>query len=717
MRLIHASKTKMTSLALCLLLGSTDLLFSQQEFFQDVPVAWSELKKPRIPEVPAQYAENDLVILDDHTEFRFFENNRYLSRHLLIRINTAKGLSELVNFKLPESFDPAYDAFWSRQGRSARITSPYIPDFRLRKFSVRKHVSGQWRQMKFKDRYEKVRWTKAGGEFWDEDIPVLQIQDLKAGDVIQIYYEAGFEKAYGENLFYFYAAHPKLSAEYVFVYNVDRPFADHLFSMAVNVPDSLVSKTRQDAGDKIMITQRVRLNDVAPVNYPANSFEAKTLPHVYVNLNFMRVLRESLPSDGGGRLNEYEYIKPRHFEWIFLKDTGNHYTRIYDKHYTGLRKFVATLPPLHPDSANLGFFRAFCDTINRFRYITRNHLYYNESHLYHVSTIDHLSRRRIVGSPRNLCRDILNDNQIFYYQATIQDRRFGEHNPYYRVHYAYEQDMIAIPSGSSYLYFLLRPGGVPYHVNELPFYLEGSLAALYPRNFQKKDTAKQEKFFKFIKTHKGTYNVNARTENTTVKILTEEKRAELVCKESLSGQFSTLLRHLYLNEYIDSTVSAHYFRKCTDKPFSSETRTRLSSKVTEFPFRYTFNCSQNIRLDAPGYLDLSNWFSFTLGSGMLPEPPTHDYFFDFEFSDGYNFLLDFDRPVQLKNQNAFRKKTDNAYFELDSEIVKQSDNAFLLRVKLLVKQPFIPLEDMTLLMDLVRDLDALNRFRLEYSGA
>jgi hypothetical protein len=254
---------------------------------------------------------------------------------------------------------------------------------------------------------------------------------------------------------------------------------------------------------------------------------------------------------------------------------------------------------------------------------------------------------------------------------------------------------------------------VKYHLNELPFYLEGALGALQPRNFQPDIKDKESQYFKFIKTHKGTYNENTRTENATVRISLDSLKANLVIKESLSGQFSTTLRHYYLGDYIDSTVAPYYFRKCTDKPLSSNAKIRLSSHITDFPFRYTFNCSEKISLYNAGFIDMKNWFSFPLSKSVFPEMPLHDYYFDFDFSDSYNFQLDFGKPVELANVQTFSRNISNDLFELESAIVKNSESSYLVKVRLAVKDMHVPADKAPLLMDLVKNLDELNSYLLE----
>ncbi len=686
--------------------------FSQMAFFNNEPINWQEFKKVDVPAEFSKYTNDDAVIIDDKTEFWFYQNNHKIMRLMTFFIANDRGLQALKSIRLPESFDVAFDANFHKQGRLSRIKSPYLNNYQVLKFSARKFSSGKWSQIKFNNKYERVRWIKQTGEFGDEDISVFDIQDVKTGDVVQIYYESSFENSYGSNLFYFYSKYPKINVEYTFNYKVDLFFSKYDFVLPINIHDSLWVRKRTLKEKELHITDKIEFKNIKPINYLSNSNEGKNLPHVFVDMSFIPMIRESYP-DGWSRVFDYGVIKTKHFEWLFLSDTVNTFTKVYDKYSAAIRKFSSSLPTLTNDTSSTMFFKALCDTFNSFRYYTKNDLFYNQSHLYELSSTEHLAKRRLVGSSTKLCKDILNENRIFYYKANLQDKRYGEHTVYYRAHYAYEWEFLAIPNKKSYIYFIPRLAGVKYLLNELPFYLEGSLASLYPLNFQKSDSAKEEKYFKFIKTHKGSYNENTRTENATVKINLDNLTADFICKESLSGQFSTILRHLYLNDYIDSTISPHYFKRCIDKPSITEPKIRLSSKISDFPFRYSFNCSGKIALPTNNSLQLKNWFSFVLSAKAIPEAPTHDYYFDFDFSDVYNFLLEFNSPTQIENAEAFTKKINNSYFELESGIIKNGETSYLLKVKLLLKQTSIPLKDIQQLMDLIAELEFLNTFSLK----
>ncbi|MES2681620.1 MAG: hypothetical protein V4635_17120 [Bacteroidota bacterium] len=689
-------------------------LIAQKNFFGEEPVLWESNKPYVIPAEYENYLRSDVVVLEDHTSFYFYSStNERLVRKIVLRINNKNGLEAAGNHKLPESFDRAYDAHLFKQGRQARIGTPFISEYHINHFAARKFAAGKWSEVPFKLKYETIRWIKSSGEFADDQVSTFQLQNLSIGDIVEIYYDAAFNSNYGSNLFYFNGRYPKLKVEYDFIYKVNKRFAGYAFICPVNIKDSVISKTITDQKEDVIKTDKILLKNLSGINYGANSFESKTIPHVFADFRFYRVVNNSYPVDGG-RLYEIDYIRPRNFEWLVIADTNNYYTRIYDKQFASIRKFVSTLPPSGKDSTNKIFFKALCDTFNNFRYISSNHLFYNESNLYDVYSADHLLKRRLIEhSLIKVYKDILNDNKIFYYSVNVQDNRYGEHSLSNRSHYAYENSLICIPNGKSYIYFMPRFNGIKYHLNELPFYFEGSLAALYPHNFQEEVKNKDDKFFKFIKTHKGTFNENTRTENVTVKISIDSLKTTLAIKESLSGQFSTVIRHLYLNEFIDSTIAPLYFKRCTDKPNAIGAKVKLSSHIGEFPFRYTFNCSERIPMQNKQALDIRHWFSFIISKHSFPELPTHDYYFDFDFTDTYNFLLDFDSAVEIRNLANFTKKINNDFFELESEIIKNSDSNYLLKVRLAVKERKIPVEKVGLINELVETLEELNNFSLE----
>ena len=437
------------------------------------------------------------------------------------------------------------------------------------------------------------------------------------------------------------------------------------------------------------------------------------MPHVCTDFNYYRTMVKYEDK-------QYYFTKTsraKNFEWPNYHDTSvKEMPRIYDKHFTAIKKCVATLPYSGSDSQNLQLMKAFCDSINNYRYITPNQLFYNESQLYELPVGEHLLKRRLTGHTlRKIYSDIFRESHLFYYLVNIQDKRLGEHQNKQRAHVAYERNLFAIPIDSQFVFLMPRNDGLKYHLDELPFYYEGANAALIPTNFQQETKNKGGKGFRLIKTKQTSCTDNVRQESATVKISLDSLTARLIIQESLSGQFSTLLRPVYLSDNIDSTVSPNYFKTCLDKPYSSQKKIKRVSTSTEAPFPYTFDCSAKIKLRDTSLLDLNNWFSFTLTRQVIPVQPTYDYYFDFTLSDFYRLQLDFDKPVQLKNRAGFNKKIDNTYFFLESGSDILAENRFVLTVILKIKQTKIPAEEAHLLTDFIEQLEQLNQFKLEFT--
>ena len=84
----------------------------------------------------------------------------------------------------------------------------------------------------------------------------------------------------------------------------------------------------------------------------------------------------------------------------------------------------------------------------------------------------------------------------------------------------------------------------------------------------------------------------------------------------------------------------------------------------------------------------------------------------YDFTDAYNFSLDFDSPTEITNCSGFLNKINNSHFELESEIVKNSETNYLVKVKLMLKDRKLPLEKVDLLTELLGALETINGYSL-----
>ena len=690
---------------------SIPLVRSQNNIYGEGPVNW-ELRKPFVmPAEAEKYAGSDLIILSDLTEFFFYSSTKEkVVRSVKYKINTKKGLEQLKHYKMPESFDHAFDKELFQQGRRARINTPYMREYTIKVFAARKFSRQRWANVTVKERYETQRWIKPTGEFSDEQIMVFDLGKMEIGDVLEIYYESYFDAQYGSNIFYFTAPYPKLTCEYDFVYRMDRFTKDPSFILPINIDPANVYTSKVDYDNYYLVTTKIQLGTQDANNYPLNSFESAKMPHVFADFTYFRSMIKY-------EQNKYLFnrtVKPKNYNWTVSIDTNSkEQIRTYDKQASALRKFLGGLPPAGTDSTNVVFAAALCDTLNNFRYITANQLFYNESALYEHYSGDHLLKRRLAGhSAWKLYQDLFKDARLFYYQVNAQDGRLGEHDPKKHIHFGYENSFIALPFKEGFVYLMPRSDGQKYLFNEVPFYYEDILAAYIPMNVQFAKS-KADKIFRMIKTRTSTQAQNTRTENAAVKVSLDSLSARLLIKEELSGQFYTILRPMYLNENIDSTIAPHYFKKCIDKPGATAKKTKPVSGSHEFPFKHVFDCSGKISFKDSARLSLKNWFSFTLSKRTISEAPHYDYYFDFAQEDSYSFLLEFSRPTEITNLQTFAHSVNNDFFELESKITAEKENTYKVEARFIVKKKIIPKDQTNLLTELVESLDQLNNFTLE----
>ena len=677
-------------------------------------VNWNMGEFYTIPLAANSFSNSDLLILKEFTDFYFYsESNEKISSNITYKVNTEKGLEKLKHFRMPESFDFAFDQELYKQGRNARIKVPYTTDYKVKLFSARKFSNNQWKRVALKRHFEQVRWIKKSGEFANEDVLILDLDSLEINDVVEIYYEAEFKGNYGSNIFYITGPYPKLFCEYKFDYLVDKRIDEVNFILPINVDDGIEQMSKLNRGDYVQVSKNYRFQNLLANTQPFNSLQGNRLPHVCVDFDFYQA-----SSFKYYNFNKNRYIKPNNFEWIVLYDTiVNESVRLYDKHSNNIRKFLNKLPNLQSDTGNFVFYQALMDTLNNFRFITANQIVYNESHLSNLFPDDHLMKRRISNyHVKTLFSNILMEKKQFYYLVNIQDKRLGEHLKEYRSHFAYERNIFAMPIKNSIMYLLPKEDGVKYHFNELPFYYEGVLAAFFPMNFQNTMNDKNPKTFSMIRTGSGNCSDNSRAEICDIAVNRDSLLIRLSMKEKLSGQFSTIIRHKYLNNIIDSTISLHYFKKCTDKPNAFAQKLNLNSFSTVYPFQYNFKASEKIRMFDSSSLSIQNWFSFPLNMSAFKQFCNNDYFFDFDFSDTYNYLFSFNRATEILNKSEFETHLENEYYTLTSEIKQNSTTNYQLLVTLQVQKPSIPKRDLDYLLILLQRLDSLNNITFKLAN-
>jgi hypothetical protein len=435
----------------------------------------------------------------------------------------------------------------------------------------------------------------------------------------------------------------------------------------------------------------------------------KTLPHITASVYTINrhFFNQSLQS--------VKYLYTTKYSWFTIPDSLYKKEKVYDKYGANLRKFIAKFPENIKDSSKILFFSQVIDTINAYKYLSSEQMHYSNDAQYAITASEKLIKRELIEEfIEDTYSDILFEKNVFYYIANVQDRRLGVHTISNRSHEDYELEFIALPVKTSFKFYIPRFNGIKFLPDELPFYYEGSYCALFPKNTKAAIYKNGLQDIKFIKTPISTHNENVRSENAVLKVNIDSSMIHASIKVNLNGQFSTILRHYYNNDPIDSTIKKEYFKKCIYKPNALNQQVKLVSQLKTFPFKTSYTCSENIKISKE-QIDLLDWFSFLLSKENFQEKITQNYYLDFTFTDTYNFMFEFSKPVNILNLDDFNKSLNNDIFEINSSINKQENNKYLLTVTTKAKQYVLPEDKSNYLTEYLNLLAQINSLKLKYT--
>ena len=144
---------------------------AQKTYFGAEAVVWEDNSPYILPTTYEKYVSADLVILDDKTSFYFYaDDHEKIARRLIVKINSAIGLNAFQTYKLPESFDNAFDANLHKQGRAAKIKTPFIFEYQVNKFAARKFSQNKWTDVPLKNSFENIRRIRQSGEYMNDEL-------------------------------------------------------------------------------------------------------------------------------------------------------------------------------------------------------------------------------------------------------------------------------------------------------------------------------------------------------------------------------------------------------------------------------------------------------------------------------------------------------------------------------------------------------------------
>lgn len=653
-------------------------------------------------DVPDSLKDEEAIILNEQLVI----TDNIIRKRIAIKIQNERGLERLRQLQLPENFDLTNPPNWYSQGRFKGRRDPFIYSYKINYFSARiLKPNKKFEEITVKCKSEKVYWVDTTGRRIYDYIHDFNFEDLSVGDILEYTYEALVDWNHAQHVVYPNGIDPKFNYSLDLKVGIRADLKNIELIYDYKIPKNVIKKTVTNKNGDLVRNANYSFDYLKGYNSIENIRPGYTLPSISVNHGSFYALK------GSGNPNVYTMYALDRYKWMLIVDTVK--TNLYDKYHANVRKFIAGFESISDDTTGVFFASQLVDTLNKLKFVSAESMSYGDIPQYALPSSEQLLKGRLTEEFifKNY-RDFLTEKNIFYYSGIMLDKRKGIINMDYRNAYDLEKKIIVIPIGNSFKYYVPRYRGVTYLPDELPFYLEGTKCALMPCSRCAGSSSKLQ--ISFITIPKSNFNENARSESASIKVITDSMRINVFIKENLSGQFSTMLRHYYNNEYIDSTVRESFYKKCYDIPGLSDLVIKKGALQNKFPFRQTYNCSGNIKLNNKGEISLKDWFSFTWSKTQFSKTPNHEIYTEFQQSDYYNLLFEFDKPVEVVNLDDFAKKMMNEYFEITSNLVKQDGNKYLLSVIVKVKQDMVPEKDAVRIMDFVSVLDVINNFKIQY---
>lgn len=684
---------------------------------RDFEYTWKETNPTSIP-VHARWENHPAVILKDERRLSVRGQKSthmyvYLERKMRVKLHSRDGERvPFQTFRLPESWDPFYDARnLPLEKRDERLSADYL-NVRMVFFAARKILPGggtvsvDWTDRFDTDRLEIYQRSEVQFRY------VFDLLGLAPNDEIEIHFKV--EVPYIDNpmLFnyqriFFHHSYP------IQEQRLEVVMPKHNISLITGVkPDSVYTRKRR--------TSRVwHRHNLSPcVNEPGIR-PSLDLPHIVVSLNTQSFRNRTrhylsdqlLPSD-----YTYKTLLNRESNAFWLYRVATRRIEL-DAQTKKLKRFIAGHTSDIPDDLNLAKFARLHEVITEDFSFSWDDAYYEERDMSLEKMGSQVERGQMRDISRyNLYAKMINMLGLSYNTAYMMDSRIGTMTIPYHGNVLFSDFSFAIPDDQNMLnFFYPKRNRFGYGPNEFPFYLAGTPAFLV--NYV--DLHFEDGYFPPLVNLPEMTDENFRQTRLHMEIDTKNRRASGTLDVSLSGQFSTLTRSLFEFGRIDSTINPAYSRIVLDGhdvEWSNLDRTEYNH-FAPFGRRYEvdFNwVDAGQALGGNAYeLPLSNWFNFVTWRDFDRFPRVLPFYPDFVGWDEFVVHLSFDQPVEILNLDELERTVENDFGEFAVQFTKEHPNEISIRAYHSVIAEQVPANQAVLVSQIYGYIQDLNNASLK----
>lgn len=641
-------------------------------------------------EIPKEFSKYNAVIVEE--QISFARSNSGIKRHLRIKIQNNKGLEQYRKICLPESQDPLESVFLVPRYKAESIHYPLGAPNMITYFAARIiKPDGSVKVITPRDSFIKYTWEELGEKSTYYNYFYI-FDDLKVGDEIDIYY--AHREIYYHSTSFNIAFNTWVPYRVFFNSNIPKVQYDLNIRTSIQYAVKFTFENNSEPQDSTFekngtnddVIMHWHFNNLPAISNIWNSHLYEDLPNIKFYGAGDLIVKDSKNESVGVIEYPWNYsLRP----YVGIKKKYNG----YDKRFSSIiayNKLFQEVLANSSDTITINQINNFHEKINhQFKFSYDNEIISGDDILNPRlgKFIENKQLRRI--GRFNLYREILNRFDIPYYSVVIADKRIDNLN-FNKFNYGFSIPGIFCLMDKGGFYFIQpKNHQFGHHINELPFYYEGCPIILIPQREPEALILNLGNAYLpelvYSSTPSSSETENTRKTSSMINLNLKGNLVEFNTKLSLSGQFSTLLRGNYTDEYIDSSVNNLYYKKI----YHLSPNTRLTNLEKTFEDSiYPFNTNFKILYSDASLLTKKNDSIFTLNLSNIivhvieqniDSNIINSFYPDFKQSDIYRYYIKTDIPVKLSNENlhinienSLGKYTYNVFQKSETEIMIES---------------------------------------------
>jgi len=527
---------------------------------------------PEAKPVAAEFANEDLVVLQEYTEFRVHEYslNTIIHRRELIQVLSEEGIAKLHHYKLPPEVDPIWERDQGDLQRQVRYQKIPLLGGELVDFGARKKGSGG-RLVSMEVRDSVGIRTRTFNSTTEQHYDFYHIfENVEVGDLIEIEYRVFFpfitDRSNESNFtlqtdiyttsglfdsyrIFFHGIHAKQEVVFDLVF----PSNEHYILFEEND----LPKAEELERSSKPYTRRYRWE---LENLPACLSETGIRP--YLDLPFVQFYRHNREY---GKWSDFDLLEFRPYDWFLMSRSRMRFKSDHERMFGGVSTEEKILSRFF-DARVLGRPDTLSRVLSIHNYINDEMTYKDDSFWY--MGIDNRLERMKWHLKRSIFREIsrftiydgmMNRLGIDYYHAFISDKRIAEIDPAEWKPILGIHRLFAVSANRELSLFYPKISDTGWQLGELPFYLTETATWVVRQNADDRFDPNNVLF-----TDSPTNGRKKNTRKISADAIFDAEQGGIFFQTQLklSGQFSTMTRGAYLGErFFDESVNPLYHQR------------------------------------------------------------------------------------------------------------------------------------------------------------